>query len=203
LRRILTAMLALAAGTAGATGLFHDTPSGPHALPGDNLPPFGVKDADGRLPPPPPLPLGMKWPAGGGPPESTAASPSLAEATRMATAAIRACAASGARVGVAVIDAAGEARVLLNAPGTDGSHGFVGMRKALVALAFARPSSTVAAHAQDPDVLARVTQAMFVEGGALPIRRGGRVIGAIGVSGAMGLPIGGHDEACAAAGLQR
>lgn len=199
MRRALAALV-LIAGAAGATGVFHDTPSGPYALPGDNLPPFGVKTADGRIPAPPPLPPA---PPGKPAPESTAAGPSLAQATRMAQVALRTCAVGGARVGVAVIDAAGEARVLLNAEGTDGSHGFVGMRKALVALAFARPSSAVAAHAADPAIAARVTPAMFVEGGALPIRRGGRVIGAIGVSGAMGLPIGTHDEACAAAGLKR
>ena len=50
--------------------------------------------------------------------------------------------------------------------------------------------------------MAKVTPAMFVEGGALPIRRGGKVIGAIGVSGAAGKIIGRQDEICAAAGLR-
>jgi uncharacterized protein GlcG (DUF336 family) len=44
---------------------------------------------------------------------------------------------------------------------------------------------------------------MFVEGGALPILEKGQVIGAIGVSGAAGAPIGHQDEVCAAAGLEK
>jgi uncharacterized protein GlcG (DUF336 family) len=42
-----------------------------------------------------------------------------------------------------------------------------------------------------------------VEGGALPIMVGGEVIGAIGVSGAAGSPIGHQDEVCAQAGLDK
>ena len=194
--------LALAA-TVAAAGPFRDQPSGPHALPGDNLPPFGMKDADGRLPPPPPLPPGVTVPGPGAPPESVAIGPTPQEALALARRAISACAARGHRVGVAVINAAGEARILLNADGTDGSHGFVAMRKALVALTFARASSEIGgAAAADPAIMARITPAMFVEGGALPIRRAGRIIGAIGVSGAAGLPIGHADEACARAALQ-
>ena len=52
-------------------------------------------------------------------------------------------------------------------------------------------------------MLARVTPNMFVEGGALPIRIGDQVIGAIGVSGAGGTVIGRQDELCAAAGLDK
>jgi uncharacterized protein GlcG (DUF336 family) len=55
---------------------------------------------------------------------------------------------------------------------------------------------------KDPALLARVTPAMFVEGGALPITLDGETIGAIGVSGAGGAPIGHQDEVCAAAGLR-
>lgn len=199
--RLLATAFALA-GTMAIAGPFHDQASGPRALPGDNLPPFGMKDVDGHLPPPPPLPPGVTLPGPGAPPESTAPGPTPRAALAMAQAAIHACAVRGNRVGVAVINAAGEARILLNAEGTDGSHGFVAMRKALVALAFARPSSEVAEIAgKDPAILARITPAMFVEGGGLPIRHGGRVIGAIGVSGAAGLPIGHADEVCARAAL--
>jgi glc operon protein GlcG len=193
----------LAASTAAALGPFHDVPSGPRALPGDTLPPFGMKDADGHVPPPPPLPPGAVMPGPGGPPESTAPGPNPDQATALARAAIADCARAGYRVGAAVVNSAGEAVVLLNATGTDGSHGFVGMRKALVALTFARPSSQVPALTGDPAVTARITPAMFVEGGAVPILRNGRVIGAIGVSGAAGTPIGHRDEVCAQAALRR
>jgi len=105
---------------------------------------------------------------------------------------------------VAVIDSAGEARALLTADGSDGSHVFVAMRKALAALAFQMPSGIAAERVtQDPALLKRVTPNMFVEPGALPIKVGDKTIGAIGVSGAAGTPIGHQDELCAAAGLGR
>jgi len=197
--RMLAAALTLClAGAAIAGGPFHDTPAGPRALPGDNLPPFGMLDDGGRLPPPPPLPLGL-----GAPPASVIPGPTMAQATRMARAAVLACARGGFHVGAAVVDSEGHMRSLLEGDGADGSHGFVAMRKAEAALAFARPSSQVGALvAATPALIAKVTPAMFVEGGALPIRRGGKVIGAIGVSGAAGSPIGRQDEICAAAGLR-
>jgi uncharacterized protein GlcG (DUF336 family) len=78
------------------------------------------------------------------------------------------------------------------------------MRKAITALAFQMPSSQADTEVhQDKSLLKRVTPAMFVEGGALPILANGQVIGAIGVSGAAGAPIGHQDEVCAAAGLKK
>jgi uncharacterized protein GlcG (DUF336 family) len=105
---------------------------------------------------------------------------------------------------VAVIDSAGEARALLTADGSDGSHVFVAMRKALTALTFETPSSHVAdIVSKDKSMLARVTPNMFVMGGAVPIVAGHTTIGAIGVSGAAGVPFGHQDEACAQAGLRK
>lgn len=191
------------AGLVHAFGPFHDEPSGPRALPGDNLPPFGMIDDNGHVPGPPPLPPGVSLPGPNGPPESTAPGPNLAEATRMARAAVLACKAHGFRVGATVVDSAGEARAMLTADGSDGSHVFVAMRKAEVALTFAVPSSSVLEMARrDPGAKAKITRAMFVEGGAVPLRRGGKVIGAIGVSGAAGVPIGHLDEVCAEAGAR-
>jgi uncharacterized protein GlcG (DUF336 family) len=201
-RLLLLALMLGAGGAAWANGPFHDVPAGPRALPGDRLPPFGMKDAQGRLPPPPPLPSGTTLPGPGGPPESSAPGPSLAQASAMAARAVAACRAGGFRVGVAVIDSAGEARAMLTADGSDGSHVFVAMRKAEAALTFARPSSQVAALVgHDKAQMARVSPAMFIEGGAVPIRRAGAIIGAIGVSGAGGAPIGQRDETCAQAAL--
>jgi uncharacterized protein GlcG (DUF336 family) len=93
---------------------------------------------------------------------------------------------------------------MLTADGSDGSHVFVAMRKALTALKFKMPSSK--AHdlvEKDTGLLSKVTPDMFVEGGALPIMRGDQIIGAIGVSGAAGAVIGLADENCALAGIQR
>lgn len=191
------------ASAASAQSPFHEEPSGPRALPGDRLPPFAMLDDAGNLPLDlPPLPPDARHPEPFGPPESTVPAPSLEESVRAANAALVACGQAGFRVGVTVVDSAGEARAMLTADGSDGSHVFVAQRKALVAVAFDRPSSEVSAMLHDAAAdRSRVTLAMFVEGGAVPIRRNGQVIGAIGVSGAAGFPIGQRDEACARAGL--
>ena len=184
-----------------ADGPFHDQPASPRSLPGDKLPPFAMLDAEGRLVSEPDIPAGALQRRPGAAPESTAQGPSLKLAMIAARAAVDACGARGFRVGGAVIDSAGEARAMLTADGSDGSHVFVAMRKALAALAFSRPSSQVrVALAADPAQLAKVTPAMFVEGGAVPLYSRGALIGAIGVSGAAGFPIGHQDETCAAAG---
>ena len=178
-----------------ADSLFHDKPASPQSLPADNLPPFGMLDAQGNLVPVPDIPASALHRGPG---------PNLKLAIAGARAAIAACAAQGYRVGVTVIDSAGEARAMLTADGSDGSHVFVAMRKAITALAFQMPSSQADTEVhQDKTLLKRVTPAMFVEGGALPIRLNGQVIGAIGVSGAAGAPIGHQDEVCAAAGLKK
>lgn len=188
-----------------AAGPFNDQPASPRSLPADNLPPFGMLDDQGNLTPfPSNIPASALHRGPGSPPESTAPGPNLKLAIAGAHAAVAACAAVGYRVGATVIDSAGEARAMLTADGSDGSHVFVAMRKAITALAFQMPSSQADTEVhQDKSLLKRVTPAMFVEGGALPIMVNGQVIGAIGVSGAAGTPIGHQDEVCAAAGLKK
>lgn len=201
---VMAAALLGGASLALAQSPFHEIPAGPRALPGDRLPPFAMLDDTGNLPlVPPPLPPGAHLPRPGDPPESTAPGPSLAEATRAAQAALRACSALGYRTGVAVVDSMGELRAGLTVDGADGSHIFVAMRKAEVVRGFGMSSARANALLQaDKAQLGKVTPAMFVEGGALPILRGGKQVGAIAVSGAAGLPIGHNDELCAAAGLK-
>ncbi|MCC3705228.1 heme-binding protein [Rouxiella badensis] len=180
---------------------FQDTPSGIRALPGDVLPPFGQIDPDGTFHATPrDVPAGFNL-GPNRPPESIARGPSLAVAITAAEAALNTCRHSGYRVGVAVIDTEGKVRVLLNADGTDGSHGFVAMRKAEAALAFNMPSSEVNDLAQsDKSVLKRVTLSMLLDGGAVPLHVGSTLVGAIGVSGSAGKIIGAQDEVCARAG---
>jgi uncharacterized protein GlcG (DUF336 family) len=194
---------AVALARAAAPTPFHDKPASPQSLPGDTLPPFAMLDAHGKLIPTPAIPAGALHRGPGTPPESTARGPSLSQAVAVAHAAVDACAAAGYRVGVTVIDSAGEARAMLTADGSDGSHVFVAMRKALTALAFQAPSSQAQKMLQaDAALLARVTPAMFVEGGAIPLRVGSEVVGAVGVSGAGGSVIGQQDEVCALAGVR-
>lgn len=205
MRKIVLAIaLAGGAGLASAQSPFREISAGPRALPGDRLPPFAVLDDKGALQlDPPPLPPGVHLPKPGDPPESTAPGSSLNEAIRAAQAAIRACSAKGYRIGVAVVDSRGELRAGLTADGADGSHIFVAMRKTEVVRGFGTSSARANALLQaDKTQLTKVTPAMFVEGGALPIVRGGTIVGAIGASGAAGMPIGHNDEVCAAAGLK-
>jgi uncharacterized protein GlcG (DUF336 family) len=186
----------------------HERPASPRSLPADNVPLFGVLDDAGNLVPVPSAPTGTRH-APGSEPESNAPGPTLAQAVEAARAAVETCAAAGYRIGAAVVDSVGEARALLTADGSDGSHVFVAMRKALTALRFEMPSSEASELiSKDPELLARVTPNMFVVGGAVPIMLRGEAIGAIGVSGAgrpsgSSGPIGHQDELCAAAGVHR
>ncbi len=186
----------------------HDRPASARSLPADNVPPFGILDDDGNFVPLPALRAGGPH-APAAEPESSAPGPSLVQALEAARAAVETCAAAGFRIGAAVIDSVGEARAMLTADGSDGSHVFVAMRKALTALRFEMPSSEASELVpKDPELLARVTPNMFVAGGAVPIMRHGNAIGAIGVSGAgriavSGSPTGHEDELCALAGLRK
>jgi uncharacterized protein GlcG (DUF336 family) len=200
---ILVTLAVVIAAAAIAESPFHETLSGPRALPSDRMPPFGMLDDAGHLPGPPPLPPGVHLPGPHSPPETTAPSLSMDDAVRAVRAAVNFCSAAGYHTGGAVVDAQGEARAMMNADGADGSHVFVGMRKAEVSVVFGMSSAHARdAIAKEPALLKRVTPAMFVEGGALPIWRFGKLIGAIGVSGAAGTPIGHQDEVCAMAGLR-
>jgi uncharacterized protein GlcG (DUF336 family) len=197
-------LLGMAAWSRAAESPFHDKPASPRSLPADNLPPFRMLDDNGNLIPIPELPPGGLHRGAGAPPESLARGPSMELAIEAARAAVAACRAEGYRVGVSVIDSVGEARAMLTADGSDGSHIFVATRKALTALAFAMPSSQAAeAVAADKALLGRVTPNMFVMGGALPIVVDHATVGAIGVSGAAGVPFGHQDEVCALAGLRK
>src|SRR5580704_6629851 len=126
---------------AAADSPFHDAPASPRSLPADNLPPFGMLDEQGKLVPIPDIPASALHRGPGAAPESTAVGPNLKMAIAGARAAVAACGAKGYRVGVTVIDSVGEARAMLTADGSDGSHVFVAMRKAITALAFQKPSS--------------------------------------------------------------
>lgn len=199
---LLSSVIGLFSFSQAAIGPFGDKPDSPRSLPADNLPPFRMLDARGNLVPLPALPPEGLHHGPGAAPESTARGPSLALALDAAQTAIEACRTRGYRIGVSVIDSVGEARAMITADGADGSHVFVAMRKALTALAFEMPSAKAADRITSDDaLLARVKPNMFVMGGALPIIVKHETIGAIGVSGAAGVPFGHQDELCASEGL--
>ena len=62
-------------------------------------------------------------------------------AMEAARAAVDACEKDGFYVGASVIDTSGQPRAMVESDGSDGGHVYVGVRKALVALTFAMPSS--------------------------------------------------------------
>ena len=144
---------------------FRGSPASPRSLPADSVPAFGILDDNGNLVPMPPIPAGAPRRAPGTAPESTAPGPSLGMSVEAARAAIDACAAAGYRIGVAIIDSVGEARVLLTADGSDGSHVFVAMRKSLTALRFEMPQFACQRASAERSGIARARHAKYVRYG--------------------------------------
>lgn len=160
----------------------------PGRLPGDNPPPRGM------LLQPPPVPS-----PGHPAPDmrNRAPAPSVAIALEAARAALAACTAKGQKVGVAVIDSSGQPRAALVADGALGGNVYTAVRKGIAALAFGEPTSAVSAQLQAHRIQpAQITKDMVPWAGAVPLRRNGRIIGAVAVSGSASS----QDEACAQAG---
>lgn len=145
------------------------------------------------------VPLG---PPAGTPPNhpqtpDTTPSPPLALSIKAATAAINACTADGWRVGVAVTDAAGDLRVGLAADGVSPDRVYTAIRKDVAAAAFGvRTRSLRSTLSSNKAMLARLTPAMSVLPGGVPLIVHGRVIGAVAASGAMAF----EEEKCALVG---
>jgi uncharacterized protein GlcG (DUF336 family) len=155
----------------------------------------------GDMPPPPiSAMIAPPRPAGAPPPvmPDLVEGPSLVVAVAAAQAAIAQCAKDGLAVGAAVVGSQGNLLVGLTGDKARPGRIFSGTRKASAAAAFGVPSSVVQERlrAQDGATVAAFKPYMVGMPGAVPLIKGGRVLGAIGVSGATGQ----QDEACAAAG---
>ena len=163
-------------------------PRDPLALPGDNLPP----PLAAVITPPPINPNASRPP----PPPT----PPLALALNAAQAALAKCNADGYQVGVAVSNSVGGMIVGIQSETAFPGRVFNAARKNLVAIEFMAPNSLTRdkLRAGDFTTLARVKPNMTLLAGALPLYSDGKLIGAIGVSGAPG---GDRDEACAIAGV--
>jgi len=137
------------------------------------------------------------------PPPPPARGIPLALALEAARTALDTCQGLDQKVGVSILDSAGELRLVLAADGAPNRGVQNSALKARSAIAFEIPSGQVAERAKaDASVAARLAAnpTWLARAGAIPVSVGGTLIGAIGVGGARGSD---KDEACAVAGSTR
>ena len=125
---------------------------------------------------------------------------SLQLATTMANAAIAACKKDGFDVSVAVVDRAGDLKVLLRADTANPHNADLARRKAYTSRTFGVPSMEVAKRTNGPTDLSgqRFLVDIIPLGGGVPILIGMDKIGGLGISGS---PTQEADEKCANAAL--
>jgi uncharacterized protein GlcG (DUF336 family) len=129
---------------------------------------------------------------------------SAAMALTIAQTAMETCEKQGYRVSVTVVDRAGQTKVAVRGDGANPHTPENSRRKAYTAKTVRAPSAEFAKRVNDPANMTSRAQAtlpgFIALAGALPIKAGDDVIGAVGVSGAPG---GERDEACAQAGIDK
>jgi len=167
-------------------------------LPGDRGRPLeGIMPAPGA---PRAAAAGDARPAGPPPPRIVAA-PSMAVALKAAQAIAEAC--KQYPLGIAVVDVEGVAKLIYVPDQSEDWHGYSAVRKAYTAVTFKVPTSQLVAKAREDAELGAKIKAdpnLQAFSGGLPMIAGGKLIGAIGVSGA---EPGGHDEECGLVGLDK
>ena len=125
----------------------------------------------------------------------------LAEANRVIAGAIDKAHEIGARMNIAVCDAGGRLIAFQRMDGAMWAGSFGSQGKAIASAAFGRPSGDLTARADHPTMRGIATAEgshMFYGQGAVPIFRGGVLIGACGVGGGTAQ----EDEDCARAGVE-
>jgi uncharacterized protein GlcG (DUF336 family) len=128
---------------------------------------------------------------------------SVAQAMTIANAVIDSCGRANGQVtvSVAVVDRAGDVRIIINGDTASPHNAELARRKAYTARAFRRPSLewATATGGDSPQAGQRELADVIPLGGGVPIMIGDQPIGAVGVSGAVGgQPA---DDACARAGV--
>jgi uncharacterized protein GlcG (DUF336 family) len=126
---------------------------------------------------------------------------SAAMAMTIAQTALETCTKQGYHVSVHVLGRNGEVLVAVRGDGAPPHTMENSQRKAYTARTFRIPSGEFAQRVKDnPSIGAVHLSGIIAAQGALPIKAGDEVIGAVGVSGAPG---GEKDEACSKAGLDK
>lgn len=127
---------------------------------------------------------------------------SLALANEAAAAALQFCTAQTWKVSVAVVDRAGQLKVLLRADDASAHTIDSSRRKAYTAASLRENTSIMLERVQKTPGAATLPMidGFLILGGGMPIRAGDEVIGAIGIGGAPG----GHlDDQCAEVGINK
>ena len=135
-------------------------------------------------------------------PIPAARGPELALALEAAQTALKTCTEKTQKIGVTVLDSGGVVKVVLAADGVSPRGVTSGNAKAQAALQYKVPSSVLQEQVKNDKALAEKIAAdtrLNPRAGAVLIKVGDEIIGAIGVGGARGSDV---DEACALAGLQ-
>ncbi|MDH5729096.1 MAG: heme-binding protein [Gammaproteobacteria bacterium] len=122
---------------------------------------------------------------------------SMETALKIAKAAVDACRKEAIQVGVTVVDRTGQTQVVLRDVLAPELTLTVSQQKAYTAVSFNLATSVMEDRFKSPFSVGKVEGLVF-GGGGLPIQAGGRILGAVGVSGA---PSGKTDEKCAKAGI--
>jgi uncharacterized protein GlcG (DUF336 family) len=126
---------------------------------------------------------------------------SLATALTIATTAVETCKVNGYAVSVTVVGRNGEVLVQLRGDNTSPHTIENSQRKAYTSRTFRVPSGDFAKRVKDNPTLGLVNlSGVIANQGALPIKIGEEVIGAVGASGAPG---GEKDEVCVKAGIDK
>ena len=144
--------------------------------------------------------------APGGPPPAPprARGPALALAVEAAQTAVATCTTNGYKTTATVVDSAGVPIVILSGDGAPERTQAVGLSKTTTTIKYKVPSGEIADRVKTDTALDAEVKADPKIGtarrGALPIKVGGEIIGALSVSGAPG---GDKDEVCVQAGLEK
>jgi uncharacterized protein GlcG (DUF336 family) len=175
-------------------------------LPGDHAPMIGGGGGGGGA--------GAGGPGAGGgaprpaagppaprPPDPVSPGPPIELALKAAQAVAAAC--KQYPYAMAVVDTDGVAKIVWTPDNAAGWHAYSAIRKAYTAVTFKQDTSQVIKQiATDPAIAAKfkADPNLQRQAGGLVLMSGGKVIGAIGVSGA---EPGGHDEECGSAGRDK